>query len=159
MSQINSWIERVYGETDFGRSVATSLAGIVGLAIYLAFGDWIVAAFSAVIAFPIARLASTGLYEKVRRGSSRRLETERARIAYEGLSPEEKNVVAAFAKAGGSVLTWSQANHLELSAPAIESLVQRELIGTSVTADGMRETFVLDTALFDIGLRALPKNI
>jgi hypothetical protein len=49
--------ERLYSETDSARSIATSGAGIVGLIIYLLQRDWVIAAFSAVIVFPIARLA------------------------------------------------------------------------------------------------------
>lgn len=153
MSGFDKWIERVYGETDFGRSIATSLAGVVGLIVYLTVGDWVVSAFAAVIAFPIARLLSTWLYEKFRSAESRRLEREQARVAFHSLSSEEKRVVSAFVEAGGAVLTWSQANSLGLSGPAIESLINRDLISTSMTADGMRETFVLDVAMFDAGLR------
>lgn len=159
MSGINNWIERVYGETDFGRSVATSLAGVVGLVVYLCTGDWVVSSFAAIIAFPVARLITTSLYETIRRGSTRRLEQERVKVTYKSLSQEEQQVVAAFVQAGGSVLTWSQVNSLHLPAPAIESLIQRDLLSTSMTADGMRETFVLDTALFDIGLRANRRSV
>ena len=152
MSTLDKWLERVYGETDFGRSIATSVAGAIGLVVYLLVGDWVISAFSAIIAFPIARLLSTWLYEKTRRAAARQIESERAKSTYGKLSDEERQVVAAFVKAGGSVLTWSQVNALSLSGPAIESLLQREVLSTSMTADGMRETFVLDSAVFDAGL-------
>ena|SRR5690625_1963544 len=146
-------MDRVYGETDFGRSVATSVAGAVGLLVYLVVDDWVISAFAAIIAFPLARLLSTWLYEKARRAAVQQVDRERASSDYARLSDEERKVVAAFLAAGGSVLTWSQVNALALSSPAIESLLQRELLSTSVTADGMRETFVLDTAIFDAALR------
>jgi hypothetical protein len=158
MSTLDKWMERVYGETDFGRSIATSVAGAVGLIVYLVVGDWVVSAFSAIIAFPIARLLSTWLYEKTRRAAARQVDNERATSTYEILSDEERSVVAAFVNAGGSVLTWSQANALSLSGPAIESLLQREILSTSMTADGMRETFVLDSAVFDAGLRLVRRG-
>jgi len=58
---IEKWADRVYAETDFGRSVATSGAGVIGLLIYLSYNDWVIAAFSTIIAFPVIRLISTGL--------------------------------------------------------------------------------------------------
>ncbi len=153
MNNIDKWLERVYGETDFGRSIATSIAGAVGLVIYLALDDWVISIFAAVIAFPIARLLATWLYERARRASNRSLEYEQAQHFYNNLSDEEKEVVQAFVKAGGSVLTWSQINHLDLCTSAIESLLSREFLRTSSTADQMRETFVLDPDIFNAGLR------
>lgn len=151
MKTIEKWAERVYAETDFGRSVATSVAGTIGLVVYLLFNDWVIAAFSSIIAFPIIRLVSTGLHEKATRRANRNLEREEAAHIYDKLSDEEKEVVLAFVKGGGSVLTWSQINKLRLSGPSIESLIQREILWTSITADGARETFALDSAIFDIG--------
>lgn len=116
MSGFDKWIDRLYGETDFGRSVATSLAGMAGLAVYLAAHDWVIAAFSAVIAFPIVRLVATWIYEKVRRATAREAARERAAVALHALSDAERQVVSAFVRAGGAVLTWSQTNHLAVSA-------------------------------------------
>lgn len=151
MGTLENWVERVYGETDFGRSIATSVAGVAGLVVYLTVGDWVVAAFSAIIAFPVARLLSSGLYDLTRKTTERRLEQRKAIDSFSKLSESERHVVDAFVQAGGSVLTWSQANSLGLPGPAIESLIQRGLVTTSVTADGMRETFVLDASVFDVG--------
>ncbi|QGW66679.1 hypothetical protein GOY17_18355 [Lysobacter soli] len=153
MGTFDKWVDRVYGETDFGRSVGTSVAGVAGLLVYLYWRDWVIAVFAAVIAFPLARLLSTWLYEKVRRATGRETERERAKATYEALSDEERKVVAAFVQAGGAVLTWTQMNRLQVSGPAIETLVQRDALRTSMTADGMRETFVLDTAIFDAAVR------
>lgn len=150
MNTINKWAERVYGETDFGRSVATSVSGIAGLLVYLVFSDWVIAAFSSIITFPIVRLISTGLYERATRRVKGRLAREEAERAYDQLSDDEKQVVLAFVEAGGCVLTWGQVNELLVSKASVESLIQRELLWTSVTVDG-RETFVLDPAIFDVG--------
>lgn len=152
MSNLDKLFERIYSENDFGRSIATSIAGIIGLIIYLLINDWIISIFSAIISFPIARLVATWLYEKARRAHNRYLERERAKYVYDCLSNDEKQVVKAFVEVGGSVLTWSQVNALELSSLAIESLIHREMLKTSVTADAMRETFVLDAFIFDAGL-------
>jgi len=148
---IEKWADRVYAETDFGRSIATSGAGVIGLIIYLSFNDWVVAAFSTIISFPIIRLISTGLHEKVDRNKKRAIEREEAESIYNRLSDGEKEVIQAFVKAGGSVLTWPQMDNQEVTLASIESLIQRKVLWTSVTADGMRETFALDSAIFDIG--------
>jgi hypothetical protein len=158
MGTLDKWIERVYGETDFGRSIATSVAGVVGLVVYLAAHDWVISAFSAIIAFPVARLLSAGLYEHTRRATKQRIERENAINSFRALSESERQVVSAFVQAGGSVLTWSHANSLSLPGPAIESLIQRGLITTSMTADGMRETFVLEPSVFDVGSREMARK-
>jgi hypothetical protein len=158
MGTLDNWVERIYGETDFGRSIATSVAGIVGLVVYLAVHDWVISAFSAIIAFPVARLLSAGLYERAHKATKQRVERESAINSFRKLSESERRVVSAFVQAGGSVLTWSQANSLSLPGPAIESLIQRGLITTSMTADGMRETFVLEPAVFDVGSREMANS-
>lgn len=153
MSSIEKWAERVYAETDFGKSIATSLAGVVGLVVYLLLGDWAIAAFSAVIFFPVARLTATAIHTRIARNAKRRERLNDAEHIFGALSNEEQAVVAEFVKVGGCVLTWGQANRSPISSSAIESLIQRDVLFTSLTADGMRETFVLDPALFEIGVR------
>ena len=151
MKTIEKLIDRIYSETDFGRSIAISLTGIIGLITYLYFGDWIIATFVSIISFPIIRLISTGLHEKANRSKKRIIEKEEAEHIYNRLSVEETEIINIFVNYGGCVLTWSQINNLPISSNAIESLIQRKLLYTSMTADGMRETFVLDTDIFDIG--------
>ena len=153
MSSIEKWAERVYAETDFGKSIATSLSGVVGLVVYLLLGDWAIAAFAAIIFFPVARLTATAIHARFSRNASRRARRNEAEHVFGSLSDEEKAVVSEFVGVGGCVLTWSQTNKSPISSAAIESLIQRELLSTSMTADGMRETFVLDPALFEIGVR------
>ncbi len=150
MKSLEKWADRVYSENDFGRSIATSLSGLIGLALYLLTDDWIIAAFSAIISFPVIRLVSTGINEKVDRKKQRNIEKGNTAYEYQKLSEQEKLVVNAFVKAGGSVLTWGQINRSNLSFSAIESLIQREVLWTSVTADGFTETFNLNSNIFDI---------
>lgn len=152
MGAIDKWAERVYTETDFGRSVATFVSGVIGLIVYLTTNDVVIAAFSAIIAFPVSRIISAALHERFMRKKKRRLETEETQQTYEQLSEEEKAVVQVFIESGGCVLTWSQTNRLPISSTGIESLIQREAMWTSMTADGMRETFNLDPSLFNVGL-------
>ena len=104
----------MYTETDFGRSVATSIAGIIGLITYLFSKDWAIAAFSFIISFPIIRLISKGLHDKFNRNKKRKIEQEDAEYLYNSLSKEEKKVVQAFINAGGCMLRWSQINKLSL---------------------------------------------
>jgi ABC-type multidrug transport system fused ATPase/permease subunit len=153
LSSIEKWAERVYAETDFGKSIATSLAGVVGLAVYLLLGDWAIAAFAAVIFFPIARLTATAIHTRVARNAKRRERRSDAEHLFGTLSSEEQSVVEEFVRVGGCTMTWGQANRSPISSSAIESLIQREVLSTSMTADGMRETFVLDPALFEVGVR------
>jgi hypothetical protein len=145
-------VERLYSEIDSARSIATSGAGVGGLLIYLMQRDWVIAAFSAVIVFPLARLASARVYEHIHRAEKRRTEREEAEEKYNQLGEHEKAVVQAFVLAGGSVLTWSHVNALDLRGPAIESLINRQLLSTDVTADGMSETFVLNPVVFQAGV-------
>ncbi|MET7142559.1 superinfection exclusion B family protein [Xanthomonas sp. PPL139] len=152
MRSIDYLVDKLYSETDFARSIATSLSGGIGLGLYLWQRDWVIAAFSAIIAFPILRLASGALHERRKRAQTNRARAQDASELYARLSDEEQKVVDAFAKVGGAVLTWSQVNNLELNGPAVESLMQRQMLTTSMTADIMRETFVLDHALFEVGV-------
>ena len=39
MNTFSKLIDRIYNETDFSRSVATSLSCFVGLIVYLLYGD------------------------------------------------------------------------------------------------------------------------
>jgi hypothetical protein len=159
VTAIEKWAERVYSETNFGRSVGTSLAGTLGLGIYLKFGDWVIAAFTSVIFFPLARLSASALHERVSRRSRQRAETESTEHVYNSLSDDEQTVVSVFVDSGGCVITWDQMNNSSASATGVESLIQRGLLSTSVTADGMRETFVLDSNLFGVGLRRFRKFV
>jgi hypothetical protein len=45
-------------------------------------------------------------------------------------------------------------NRADVAVSAVESLKLRGILDTSVTADGMTETFVMQTEVFDIAQRA-----
>ena len=150
MESIDKWLEKVYSENDFGRGIATSLSGSVGLASYLYSDDWVIAFFSLIIIFPIARIVATALNERSKVRLTNKLQHKQLVDVFQRLSKEELRVVQAFTESGGTALTFRQINELDLSSPAIESLVQRELLWTSVTSDLMTETFALDTEFFDV---------
>ncbi|MHA5498451.1 hypothetical protein ACVSNS_01465 [Pseudomonas aeruginosa] len=150
MDQIAKWADRIYAESDFGRSVATSVSGVIGLIVYLALSDWVISAFSTIITFPIIRILSSGLHEKFNRSKKRALEHEEMLYEFNRLSITEHEILKAFVRAGGSVMTWTQMNNEVVPSAGVESLIHRELLHTSTTADGMRETFVINERIFDI---------
>ena len=151
VSAVSGWFLRIYREPDFGRNVATSLSGVVALAAYLGLRDWVVAALAMVITFPIARLIATGLHDRRIRHAEARSSDEAAKRLWGQLSAQERQVVGAFVLEGGCVLTWGQMNKAAVVNSAVESLIVRRLLSTSVMADGFRETFELDPDLFDTG--------
>ena len=151
MSVWDKWIDRVYSETDISRSIATSVAGITGLAIYLFSKDIAIAGFSAIIVFPIIKVLCSSIHEKAENLAKIKLEKNGLQKLYSRLSPEERAVVSVFVQAGGSIMTWGQINQTDTQFSAIESLTNRGLLQTSMSVDGMRETFVLDQDLFDTG--------
>ncbi|MCD8478221.1 MAG: superinfection exclusion B family protein [Sulfurospirillum sp.] len=114
--------------------------------------------FLSIITFPIVRIISTSLNEKINLYAMQRKQKKLSEYTYNRLSSGEKEVIQAFVTAGGTALTYSHVNSLELSAPAIETLIQREIIWSSMTADGMRETFALDTEIFDIAQKKRSEN-
>lgn len=148
------WLERIYAEENFARSVATTIAGIVGLIVYLLSEDWVIALFSLVIIYPPSRIIASFFDEKIDQQKKEIVEEERANRLYNKLSDVEKGVVQAFVRHGGCVMTWAQWNrHGTRLSAGIESLRERGFLKTSTTADTMRETFVLDQTLFDAGQR------
>lgn len=154
MSAFEKWIDRVYAETDVGRSVATSLAGLVGLGVYLFRGDWVIAAFASVIMFPVARLAASAIHHRFAGDTVQAAHRQWAERTYNALSDEELKAVDVFVKAGACVLTWRQFNRSDASGNALESLMRRDALTASIMADGGSESFVLDTDLFDVALKA-----
>ncbi len=151
MKVIDKWAERIYSENDFGRNVATSSSGLVGLVLYLLTSDIAIAGFSALILFPVVRILASSANRKSEHLAKLKAQEDGVQKLYDRLSTEEKNVVSVFVKAGGSVMTWGQINKSHAHFSAIESLMQRGLLHTSITADGFTETFVLDQDIFDIG--------
>jgi hypothetical protein len=142
LDNLEKWADRIYSETDLSRGIATSASGIIGLCVYLAKRDVAIALFSLVIAFPLIRALLAPLFERLKSASERKKQQKLADTRYNSLSADEKAVIDGFIRAGGSVMTWGCFNRTALSTAAIETLIQRRLLSTSVTADGMTETFV-----------------
>ena len=170
MKAFGKWLERLYLEQDFGRGMATSVAGAVVLVVYLFVGDGVIAVSSGVICYPMVRILASTLRERTsgirnerkRRGKQdrkARLRKERALQAYEQLSYQEQATVQVFVDQGGCVIPQDQAHELCLSDTCIESLRKRKLLEGSTTADGYRAIFVLNADLFDVAQEQASKNI
>lgn len=159
MMNLDRWVERIYAERDFGRSIATSAAGIIGLSIYLIKGDWVISAFSAMIVFPIVRVISSAAHGAYSQKKLSVKDSEQAQELYDRLSDEEKSVLKEFVIAGGSVMSWGHANRANLSEPGVASLMQREILYVTMTPDGMREAFGIKVDIFDIAQKAYIKEI
>ena len=150
----NELLKRIVDASDPGWLISIGLAGVAWLSMYMAWEDWWGGALVAVITFAFARPLLSWWNEK-REGKRTK---DRVREEFERLSREEKGVVQAFVWHGGSVMTWAECEQWpDCTRAGIESLMNRGRIHASVTADGMRETFVLDSELFDYGQWALPE--
>lgn len=157
--KISRWVERIYEENDVGRGIGTTVAGAAGLAAYLHWADWVVAAFVAIIVFPVSRILASAVESYWRHSRKRTYDKDRVKDLFDSLGSQEKAVVQAFVWHGGSVITWKECNESpHFSAAGIESLISRDMMHASMTADGMRETFVLDAQLFDYAQTVLPNE-
>jgi ABC-type multidrug transport system fused ATPase/permease subunit len=151
---LSEWAKKIYDEDDFGRSISTTLSGIIGLAIYLQSKDWGLSLFVTVIVFPLLRLIASTAHTRWNETKKQQLETQEALMTFQKFSDEEKKVIKVFVNEGGAVLLWSQMNRANVTVSAVESLVLRGILRNSVTSDGMTETFVIETDVFDMAQRA-----
>jgi hypothetical protein len=154
----SEWAKKIYDEDDFGRSIATTLSGIVGLAIYLPSKDWVLSLLVTVIVFPLLRLIASAAHTRWKETKKEQLQAQAAQKRFENFSPAEKDVLKAFVNAGGAALTWSQVNRANIAVSAVESLKLRGILDTSVTSDGMTEMFVMQTEVFDMAQRAFSSS-
>ena len=155
----NKWVERVYDESDFGRSIATTVAGAAGLAAYLYWNDWVLAVFVGIIVFPVGRILASAVHSHWAQSREQNSSRDRTKELFDNLGREERQVIQAFVWQGGTFVTWSEVNRSQhFRSSGIDSLVSRDLIHMSVTADGMREAFVLDSELFEYAQSVLPND-
>lgn len=152
------WIELIYSETDFGKSISTTVSGILGLILYLLFSDWVLAAISMIISFPIVRIIANNLHGKIEKKAKKVEEKDIADNLYNELSDNEKEVIKGFIEVDSCVMPWRVFNEMSLPSAGSESLIQRGFLDTSMTADGLRETFVLDTRIYDAARRQQKKT-
>ena len=149
----SEWAKKIYDEDDFGRSISTTLSGIIGLTIYLQSKDWVLSLFVTVIVFPLLRLIASAAHTRWKETKKQQLQAQEAQKRFENFSSEERKVLKAFVDAGGAAITWSQMNRADVSVSAVESLKLRGILDTSVTSDGLTETFVMQPEVFDMAQR------
>ena len=152
----SEWAKKIYDEDDFGRSISTTVSGIVGLAVYLQSKDWVLSLFVTAIVFPLLRLIASTVHTRWKEGRRQKLVAEEAQKSFQKFSPEEKRVLRAFVEAGGSAMSWSQINRADVARSAVESLVHRGILSNTVLSDCMTEAFVMDTEVFDTAQQAFP---
>lgn len=155
--KIDDWANKIYAEEDFGRSISTTLSGIVGLTTYLLSKDWVLSAFVAIILFPLFRLFASALHQRWKEARKRKLQTADSQKFFEKFTPEEKEVIKCFVNAGGAALSYSQINRARLQALGIESLVHRGVLANTLLSDYITEGFILDTKVFDLGQQSFPR--
>ncbi|QTR48960.1 hypothetical protein [Candidatus Thiothrix anitrata] len=151
---IEKLADRLYNETDFGRSIATSLSGIIGLIAYLLTNDWVIAIFSLIIVFPIIRLLANSLYQKFKKYNDNQEKQKNDDDLYDKLTEEEKDIIQAFVNAGGCRFEWEDIEKFEINQTGLRTLIERELIDErplSTELDYPVYEYILKTALYDIG--------
>jgi len=153
-------IATVYAEQDFGRSITTTAAGVVGLAAYLFSFDWVIALFAAVIAFPVCRVVSSALHSCWRQKHAEVVKRLQAEELFRRFSPQERQVLEFFVRAGGACVSWGYVNKSQypFPRPTLNSPIARDIVHTSVMEDGMTESFLLDIDTFDVAQRVLGHN-
>ncbi|ATE85504.1 TPA: hypothetical protein RPB45_001948 [Escherichia coli] len=145
--------DRVYTEKDFGINVAIFVAGLAGMSCYLILHDYVLTLFAFIIPFPIVKIIAGGWHQRLLAQKGKAASRQQLAALYDSLTDSEKNVVQHFVAFGGAVMTWGQMNRLDDPQTGVESLVRKGLLGTSVSVDGMHETFELDLTLFAFAYR------
>ncbi len=160
MQKFEKLISTVYNESDFSRSIATALAGIAGLVTYLWKTDWVISAFTALIVFPITRIITGAIQAKLISLNKSKAEESRLQEQFDSFSPEEKKILRFFVVAGGACVSWGYVDRSQLPfpRPALNSLMSRGLVYTSVMEDGMTESFGLDIEIFDLAQKHLSEE-
>jgi hypothetical protein len=149
--KLDELIKTVYSENDFSRSIATTTAGISGLLTYIWKGDWVISAFTAMIVFPITRIIADTIHANWVSRHEKVESESKLREQFDRFYPDEKEILRFFVLAGGACVSWGfvDKSRLPFPRPALNSLMQRGIVHTSVMEDGMTESFVLDVDVFD----------
>ena len=123
------WAERVYNESDFGKSIATTAAGTASLASYLYWHDWVVSVCIGIIVFPVGRILASAIHSHWAQSREKFYNRDQMKELFDSLGREEKDVVQAFVWHGSTSITWSQVNKSwNFPSSGIDSLVYRGLI-------------------------------
>lgn len=152
MENYEKLVTTIYSEEDIGRGVATSVAGLTGLGTYLYFGDAVIAAFSAISIFPIVRIIAKAIHTKLSSRSAAKQEKADLLDQFDRFSAEEKAVLEFFVRAGGSCVSYDMVNRstYPFPRPAVNSLLQRGILRTTMMEDCITEAFAITTESFDL---------
>lgn len=127
---IDKWADRIYLEEDFGKNIATTISGVIGLAIYLYKSDFALAAFVAIILFPTIKILVNIIKErslKKREILDQENKVKELDETFKGLTDQEKRVTLVFVDYKSSVVSekYIKLNSIHLPDGAVKSLIQR----------------------------------
>ena len=153
---IAKWAERIYLEEDFGKNIATTISGLIGLSIYFYKSDFALAAFVAIILFPLIKIIANIFREKhIKNKESHFLIEAKKNIekTVKSFTDKERLVIHEFVKAKGSVLSskYIQLNKIYLPDIAVKSLVERSYITEENYGVSGEYDLKLDLAIFEAG--------
>lgn len=158
MIKIHRLVKLIFNENDLGNLFACAVAAVGGGLAWYLYEDFVISACTAIFGLTLTKILASTIYAHFRRLQKHRKNKKRVKDLFESLGREERATVEAFVYSGGSVMTWKETNDSpKASVAGIESLIHRGLIEPSVTFDGMRDTFVLDTELFNYARKVLPE--
>jgi|GEM_PF-3267513 hypothetical protein len=146
----------MYAEEDFRRVVAP-VAGIVGLATYLLYPDWVVALLAAVIASVVCFAFSLARHSRRKQKHVSPIRQLQADAFLPGFTWQERQVLEFFVREGRASVSWKYGKNSQHPFPraGLNSLVARDLVRELLGEDGMAESFMLDSDTFATAQRVL----
>ncbi|WP_299769024.1 hypothetical protein [uncultured Pseudoteredinibacter sp.] len=127
---LDKWAGRIYEEEDFGKNIAISIAGIIGLTIYLIQSDFVLAAFITIIVFPPVKILLRHFESKyTKRREAERLDSQKKELVkvVENLTGQERRVIHEFVKYKSAVISneYLSVNSIHMPDGATKSLRER----------------------------------
>jgi len=160
---IDKWADRIYLEEDFGKNIATTVSGSLGLIIYLFKSDFALAAFVAIIVFPFVKIVSNALRDKYIK-KKEALDQESARRAIDqtikNLTDQERLVIHEFVNYKSSVMSnkYIQMNSVFLPDGAVKSLMERDFLTEKFYGASGQYDLKLNLVIFEAGRRYFEKG-
>jgi ABC-type multidrug transport system fused ATPase/permease subunit len=159
---IEKWAERIYLEEDFGKNIATSTSGVVGLIIYLSKSDFALAAFVAIIIFPVVKIISNSLREKyIAKKQERDYEAAKEELdrTVKELTDQERLVIHKFVQYKSAVMSnkYIKLNNVFLPDGAVKSLMERKFITEEFYGLSGEYDLKLNLDVFEAGRRYFEK--
>ena len=160
--EIDKWAERIYLEEDFGKNIATTISGLIGLSIYLFKADFALAAFVAIILFPLFKILANSARAKQLKNREEKgeLETQKENVLFvKNLTDQERRVIHEFVQYNASVLPskYVELNNIHLPDGAVKSLIQRDILKEKGYGLSNQYDLVLKIEMFEAGRRYFEK--